>query len=248
MARVGGQVLLPLQVSSPLLQWMKHEKVSHPEKFWQAELPNVFTGIFPDQEGWLENLKTVVNQEWSRLIVAMEDVIKQQSSKYRLLNGIGWRVIHRDHAHLWTVYTASCPLDIAIASTDVAQLHYQINTKKLGRSWEGVWWGGNTSPTAGSHSIWHPGLKSIAAGGTWGLHSDTVEDWWEKASQNSPVAGLFSSGDRLNSIELVKRLASMPDLIETALEQLWGQPVPDSCPWERFPDRSAIAASWVPGR
>lgn len=241
----GGQVLLPLQISSPLLQWMNQESISKPEDFWKAELPNVFTGIFPQQDNWLDHLKQIVSQEWSRFIQALESEVIKEAPK--LLNGQGWKVIHRDHAHLWTVYTASCPLNIATASVDVAQLHYQMNTQKLGRAWQGVWWGGKTSPTAGSHSIWHPGLKSINAGGTWGINAETLESWWEKASQNSPVAGLFSSGDRLNSIELVKRLASIPDVIEPTLAKLWGNPVPVGCPWDRFPDRSVIAASWIPG-
>jgi hypothetical protein len=240
----GGHILLPLQVSCPLLQWMKQETVSNPEDFWKAELPNVFTGTFPEPENWLDNLKQQVTQEWSRFVLALEQEVVRIAP--HLLNGQGWKVIHRDHAHLWTVYTAACPLDIETASRDADRLHRQISTQKLGRSWEGVWWGGKTSPTAGSHSVWHPGLKSVAAGGTWGIDSNILETWWENASQNSPVAGLFSSGDRLNSIELVKRLASIPNVIEPTLNKLWGSSVPSPCPWERFPDRSAIAASWVP--
>ena len=242
----GGQVLLPLQVSSPLLRWMKQEPISQLEDFWKAELPNVLTGIFPQQEFWLDTLKQRVTEEWSRFVLALEEEVVRLAP--RLLNGQGWKVIHRDHAHLWTVYTAACPLNITTASRDVAQLHYQVSTQKLGRQWQGVWWGGKTSPTAGSHSVWHPGLKSIAAGGTWGMNVEVLEDWWEKAATNSPLAGLFSSGDRLNSIELVKRLASVKEVIEPTLEKLWGHSVPIPCPWDNFPDRSAVAAAWVPQR
>lgn len=242
----GGQVLLPLQVSSPLLQWMKQEPISTPEDFWKAELPNVLTGIFPQQDGWLETLNQSVSEEWSNFIRALEEEVVRFAP--HLLNGQGWKVIHRDHKHLWTVYTASCPLKVETASQDVANLYHQISTQKLGRQWQGVWWGGKTSPTAGSHSVWHPGLRTITAGGTWGMNSEVLEGWWERAARNSPVAGLFSSGDRLNSIELVKRLASMPEIIEATLEKLWGQEIPSSCPWERFPDRSAVAAAWVPSQ
>ncbi|AFZ49739.1 HD domain-containing protein [Dactylococcopsis salina] len=117
--------------------------------------------------------------------------------------------------------------------------------QKLGRDWQKQWWGGKTSPTAGQLSVWHPGLRRVDQGGTWGLPEDSLKQWWEKIANDSNLAGLFSDSDRLNSIELVKRLASVPDIIEPTLERLWGCE-PPVCPWGKFPDRTAVAAAWIP--
>lgn len=237
----GGKVLLPLHQSSELVNWLRGSDVVS-ERFWQAELPNVFTGLFPHQPNWLENIQDVVKQEWGQLIECLEKSAVAYSP--RLLNGQGWRVIHSDHQYLWSVYAESMPLQVETVSADIDKLHKLIESRKIGRQWQGTWWGGRTSPSDGCLSIWHPGLRLIDRGGTWGLPDRQIEEWWETATEKTRLSGLFSSSDRLNSIELVKRLASVPEIIVPTLERLWGKTPPD-CPWGRFPDRTAIAAAWV---
>ena len=247
-----GFVLLPLHRSSPLLQWIKSGTCGDEKAFWQAELPNVFTGIVPtstpqETEAWLENLKNTVIQEWLDLVQAIEDVVvkRERERPKAYLDGPGWKVIHRDHRHLWSVYYAHAPIPIESENiTDLSdRLHLELEGKKLGREWEGPWWGGRTSPTAGNLSIWHPGLKPIDDGGTWGIPDDQLETWWERIIQHHP--GLFGAEEKLNSIELIKRLASAPHYIEAALRKCWKHQ-PPNCPWERFPDQTAVAAAWVP--
>ena len=250
----GGFVLLPLHRSSPLLQWIKdgtyENQEKDPDSFWQAELPNVFTGIVPtnppqETEAWLENLKKTVIQEWLDLVQAIEDVVvkRERERPKAYLDGPGWKVVHRDHQHLWSVYYAHAPIESENITDLSDRLHLELEGKKLGRKWEGTWWGGRTSPTAGNLSIWHPGLKPIDEGGTWGLPDDQLETWWERIIQHH--SGLFGAEERLNSIELIKRLASAPHYMEAALKKLWEHQPPD-CPWERFPDQTAVAAAWVP--
>jgi CRISPR-associated protein Cmr2 len=236
----GGKVLLPLHQSSPFLSWLKGESVD--ETFWQPELPNVITGLFPQQSNWLEDLQQQVNQEWGRFLQQLEAVSVKYESK--LLNGIGWRVIHQDHQHLWSTYTSQNSFNSNSITEVVSSLHQTLEAQKIQRQWEGNWWGGRTSPSAGCLSIWHPGLKPVNQGGIWGLSDDNLKQWWEKAAEKSRLSGLFSEGDRLNSLEMVKRLASVPEIIESTLEGLWGKK-PPSCPWGRFPDRTAVAAAWV---
>jgi CRISPR-associated protein Cmr2 len=237
----GGQVLLPLHQRCNLVQWLKGE-TSGDETFWQAELPNVVTGLYPDEPGWLARAEATIQAEWSRFIQAMEPAAIEFAPK--VLNGVGWRVIHRDHEYLWSVYGESTSADPAQFQAQIGQLYQQIESRKVSRDWQGTWWGGRTSPTAGSLSVWHPGLQPIHSGGTWGLPSTDLEAWWAKAVKSS-LGGLFSGGDRLNSLELVKRLASVPDIIVPLLQRLWNRQ-PPPCPWGRFPDRAAIAAAWVP--
>ncbi|EAW36775.1 type III-B CRISPR-associated protein Cas10/Cmr2 [Lyngbya sp. PCC 8106] len=237
----GGQVLLPLHHSSPLLRWL-HGETGIDETFWQAELPNVLTGLFPDEPQWWDNCKQIISTEWGRFLQQLEQAAIAHN---RYLNGVGWQVILADHHYFWTIYGDSQPLRPDRAVEDIEQLHQRLEAAKLGRNWRGTWWGGRTSPSAGSLSIWHPGLKPIDRGGTWGLPNSTLNQWWEKIAENSRLSGLFSRSDRLNSIEMVKRLASVPEIICPTLERLWGKKPPD-CPWERFPDRTAAAAAWIP--
>lgn len=245
-----GFVLLPLHRSSPLLQWIKSGTCQNEEAFWRAELPNVFTGIVPtstpqETEAWLENLKKTVVQEWLDLVKAIEDVVvkRERERPKAYLDGPGWQVVHRDHQHLWSVYCSHSPIESENITDISDRLHQELESKKLGRKWEGTWWGGRTSPTAGNLSIWHPGLKPINDGGTWGLPDEQLEAWWEKIILHH--SGLFGAEEKLNSIELIKRLASAPHYIEAALKKRWGHQPPD-CPWERFPDQTAVAAAWVP--
>ncbi|MFB2976536.1 type III-B CRISPR-associated protein Cas10/Cmr2 [Microseira sp. BLCC-F43] len=237
----GGKVLLPLHQSSELINWL-WGTTSGTEKFWQAELPNVVTGLYPDEPDWLQRREAVIKDEWQRFLAALEDSAIDQDP--RLLNGQGWRVIHLDHQYLWSVYAESTSINMATVSEDIDKLHKRIESRKIGRQWQGTWWGGRTSPRDGCLSIWHPGLRLIYQGGTWGLPDDQIKSWWERATQESKFQGLFSQSDRLNSIELVKRLASVPEIIEPTLERLWDK-TPPNCPWERFPDRTAAAAAWV---
>ncbi len=239
----GGKVLLPLHHSSEFLNWLE-EKPVNAEKFWQAELPNVITGLHPNSPDWLSNFSNVLYQEWGKFIECLENVVINYSPK--LLNGQGWRVIRSDNQYLWSVYAETKSFQIETVSKDIESLHQLIESRKVGRQWEGTWWGGRTSPSDGCLSIWHPGLRLVyQEGGTWGLPHHQIEEWWKRAAEESRLSGLFSSDDRLNSIELVKRLASVPEIIEPTLEQLWGKK-PPACPWERFPDRTAVAAAWVP--
>ncbi|MFB6290709.1 MAG: type III-B CRISPR-associated protein Cas10/Cmr2 [Candidatus Bipolaricaulia bacterium] len=241
----GGCMLLPLHLNSPLVNWLNGKQAD--TEFWQAELPNVFTGLFPETEGWLDKAQNLISEEWQRFVAALEQSAVEYHSK--LLNGQGWQVIRQDHQYLWSVYAESASLqnngNAGNLATVAASLHQQIEAQKLGRNWQKKWWGGRTSPTAGQLSTWHPGLLPVDKGGTWGLPDSALREWWERAAQESRLSGLFSDSDRLNSIELVKRLASVPDIIEPTLERLWGSR-PPSCPWERFPDRTAVAAAWVP--
>lgn len=244
----GGKVLLPLHRNSPLVNWLHNSSDSIGEEFWRAELPNVVTGLFPDDQGWLNHIRHILISEWSNLIHNLESVAIAHEP--RVLNGIGWRVIHGDNQNLWSVYTAETVLQVDTIIEQIKDLHQQIESQKIGRHWQGKWWGGRTSPSAGHFSAWHPGLQPIEKGGIWGLPDEQITQWWEGAVEKSQqtsfsrLAGLFSSGDRLNSLEMVKRLASVPEIIMPTLEQIWGKS-PPPCPWERFPDRTAIAASWV---
>jgi CRISPR-associated protein Cmr2 len=159
----GGVVLLPRHQGVDLVGWLRDPVYAGGEGFWRAELPNVLTGLHPEQPGWIEEQRQVIRQEWSRLIAALEEVVVERYPK--LLNGIGWRVIHRDHACLWTVYAESEPMQVEGLSEQIGGLHGQIEARKLARQWQYPWWGGRTSPTAGSLSTWHPGLKPLDQGG-----------------------------------------------------------------------------------
>ena len=239
----GGCMLLPLHLDSPLNNWLKGEGKVDPALYWQAEFPNVFTGLFPKDSHWFTQAQQIITEEWQRFVQALENSAVSYS---KLLNGQGWKVIQQDHRYLWSVYGECAPLESANNIATLAEkLHQSIDGHKLGRHWQKQWWGGRTSPTAGQLSIWHPGLLPVNRGGTWGLPDDTLKQWWEQLAGNSSLAGLFSSSDRLNSIEMVKRLASVPDIIEPTLKELWQQ-APPSCPWGRFPDRAAVAAAWIP--
>jgi len=244
---LGGKVLLPLHRSSDLVKWLRGTNSIDPERFWQAELPNVITGLHPATPNWLENIQRVVNQEWDRFLRKLEQVVVVRYPN--LLNGPGWRVIHNDHQYLWSTYTKSTQFEFATITQDIDQLHKNIESEKIGRKWEGTWWGGFTSPSDGCLSIWHPGLRLITEGGTWGLSQNQIQEWWEnqavqKTHDLEQLQGLFSSSDRLNSIELVKRLASVPEIIQPTLKRLW-EKTPPHCPWGKFPDRTAVAAAWV---
>jgi hypothetical protein len=238
----GGVVLLPRHQGVDLVQWLRDPDYPGGEGFWRAELPNVLTGLHPSQPEWIESQRQVIRQEWSRLIAVLEEVVVERFPK--LLNGIGWRVIHRDHACLWTVYAESEPMQAEGLSEQIGRLHGQIEARKLARQWQYPWWGGRTSPTAGSLSTWHPGLKPLDQGGTWGMPDEQLQSWWERVADRSGLAGLFSKDERLNSLEMVKRLASAPDVMELVLQRLWGKK-PPACPWERFPDQTATAAAWI---
>ncbi len=237
----GGKVLLPLHRTVPLVKWLQGDSVD--ERFWQPELPNIVTGLFPNQPAWLDHMKTTVVTQWGRLLEVLEQAAIRFDSQF--LNGIGWRVIHSDHRYLWSVYTAGTTLDIDNIGNNLKTLYQSLESQKTSRSWQGNWWGGKTSPSAGCLSQWHPGLKPVELGGLWGLPDDTLTQWWEKAATDSHLAGLFSESDRLNSLEMVKRIASVPEIIEPTLAQLWGYR-PPNCPWGKFPDRTAIAAAWIP--
>jgi hypothetical protein len=239
----GGKVLLPLHYSSDLIKWFRGSESVNAERFWQAELPNVITGLHPEEPNWLENIQLVINQEWGRFLEGFEqEVIKKYPN---LLNGQGWRVIHHDHQYFWSVYAKSGQLQVGRIAEEIDSLHQYIESEKIGRKWQSTWWGGRTSPSDGCLSIWHPGLRLITQGGTWGLPDNQIKEWWEeKATEKTRLSGLFSSSDRLNSIELVKRLASVPEIIQPTLQCLWGK-TPPPCPWAIFPDRTAVAAAWV---
>lgn len=238
----GGCMLLPLHLDSSLMNWLKGEDGVDSQLFWQAEFPNVFTGLFPDEEGWFTEAKNLLQQEWQRFVRELEN---SAIAYNRLLDGHGWKVIHLDQQHLWSVYGEASKIEGENLADLADSLHKSIDGHKLGRNWQKQWWGGRTSPTAGQLSVWHPGLRPVHQGGTWGLPEDTLKQWWEKIANDSSLAGLFTDSDRLNSIELVKRLASVPDIIEPTLERLWGRK-PPSCPWGKFPDRAAVAAAWIP--
>lgn len=238
----GGVILLPRHRDVELLSWLKGSDSVGSERFWRAELPNVMTGLHPGGVEWLRAFEGVIAQEWGRLITALEQVVVKFYPQ--LLNGIGWRVIHRDHRQLWTVYGESEALQIEGLSAQIGGLHRRIEERKLARQWRYPWWGGRTSPSMGSHSTWHPGLKPLDQGGTWGIPDEQLNTWWERVGGKSGLAGLFSVDERLNSLEMVKRLASAPVLIEGTLAAIWGRQ-PPPCPWERFPDQTATAAAWI---
>lgn len=248
----GGHVLLPLHHSSPLLLWIRDPSSTLVSGFWQAELPNVFTGIVPttttqETENWLQDLRQQVLGSWLSLVQAVETVVvsREQNNPRRYLDGIGWQVMHRDHRHLWSIYYTYSAIHDQNITTISEKLHQELESKKLGRQWQNTWWGGMTSPTAGALSVWHPGLNPIHRNGTWGLPNQQLESWWQNLIQHH--SGLFSPEERLNSLELFKRLASFPQYIESALEYIWGGR-PPVCPWERFPDQTAVAASWIPSQ
>ncbi|MCS7226927.1 MAG: hypothetical protein NZ821_08055, partial [Gloeomargarita sp. SKYB31] len=238
----GGVVLLPRYRGVELWEWLQDSSFVGSERFWRAELPNVMTGLHPGGVEWLREFEGVIAQEWERLIMALEQVVVKRYPQF--LDGIGWRVIHRDHRQLWTVYGESEVLEMEGLSRQIARLHRRIEERKLARQWRYPWWGGRTSPSMGSHSIWHPGLKPLDQGGTWGIPDEQLDTWWERVASKSGLAGLFSKDERLNSLEIVKRLASTPELIEDTLAELWGK-TPPPCPWGRFPDQTATAAAWI---
>jgi hypothetical protein len=244
----GGCMLLPLHLNSALSNWLRGETSVDPQMFWQAEFPNVFTGLFPGDDDWFSQAQQIISEEWQRFISTLEESAIAHN-KYKLINGQGWQVIRADHQHLWSVYGECASLEKAEALGSLASLadslHKTIEGSKLGRNWHKPWWGGKTSPTSGELSIWHPGLKPVNRGGTWGLPDSSLKEWWEKIAGDNSLGGLFSDSDRLNSIELVKRLASVGEIIEPTLERLWGRK-PPKCPWEKFPDRTAVAAAWIP--
>lgn len=255
----GGNVLLPLHFSVPLVQWLQGtmpENERDSMRFWQAELPNVITGIFPNKSDWLEEIREIVRIEWIRFLKELDRSANKYSND--LFRGIGWQVIYSNNQHLWSIYSDSCPLNLDSIAQDIQQLHQSIEAQKIGRSWTKDWWAGRTSPSAGELSIWHQGLKPIAKKGLWGLPDKELNKWWENLSQTGKtdstednnqqsLIGLFSKSDRLNGIELVRRLSSVPHIIEPTLKQLWHtDPSPPRCPWGTFPDRTAVAAAWIP--
>lgn len=238
----GGRVLLPLHQTTSLVQWLNAQQADG-NSFWRAELPNVIVGLHPEGAKWIKRLENEVTDEWGRLLKHLEQAAVKHSSAF--LDGIGWRVIHRDNKHFWSVYSETAPIHPENASETVAELYQRLESQKTGRKWEGPWWGGRTSPTAGNLSVWNPGLKPFDEGGTWGLPDEQLNNWWERVAKEKSLSGLFSVDERLNSIEMVKRLASVPEIITPALKTLWQKELPSACPWGRFPDRTASAAVWV---
>ncbi|MCT7992436.1 Cas10/Cmr2 second palm domain-containing protein [Laspinema olomoucense] len=243
-----GRVLFPLHDSSDLLNWL-HGKTVDYEKFWRAELPNVVTGLYTERKNWIKEIETLVQDEWVRFTKKLEQVTINHPNFKNLINGPGWQVIHRDAHYQWSVYVESIELRTERVTEDIKKLHKRIDADKLSRNWEKSWWGGRTSPSDGCLSIWHPGLKPIDCGGTSGLPKAEVDRWWKTLASSDNLDkfyALFSESDRLNSLELVKRLASIPEIIQPTLAELWpDRPPLYSCPWGTFPDRPAIAATWV---
>ncbi|MDY7012420.1 MAG: type III-B CRISPR-associated protein Cas10/Cmr2 [Cyanobacteriota bacterium] len=220
------------------------------KRFWQAELPNVITGLLPELENIEETLANIVREEWGELIRCLEEATREYDRIHhnpRLLDGIGWRALRDNHRYLWSVYVEIDSFAPATARETSKTLHEKLEADKLARNWQGTGWGGRTSPTAGSLSVWHPGLRPFRDKGKWGLPPEQLDQWWTRAAAESRLSNLFSTSDRLNSIELVKRLASIPEIIERTLHLCWGKE-PPSCPWDRFPDRAATAAAWVTQR
>ena len=289
----GGKILLPRHQNSALLQWMRGDKSStalDSNDFWRAELPNVFTGLHPGGQDWLDAFEQVVWEEWLEFVKSLKGAVKKLKDKedsefqkyiqrtsekltpkkikekerqrcgYKYLWGKdGWDVIFRDHQYLWSVYARCKPLQLGSLSEDIDSLHRDIEADKNGRRWQASWWGGRTSRSDGAMSIWHPGLRPIDRGGTWGLPDQTLNPWWQRLATESKLKQIFSSSDRLNSIELIKRLASIPEVMEGTLCLRWKPdeadedherkirlfPAQEEEQWERFPDRTAAAASWV---
>ncbi|MDB9315013.1 type III-B CRISPR-associated protein Cas10/Cmr2 [Spirulina sp. CS-785/01] len=245
----GGFVLLPRHRPTPLSRWLQGETLpaSESDLFWQPELPNIITGLHPCKEGWLAEIEAQLQAEWSRFVECLETATlayDRHKHQRRLLDGVGWKVIKDNNRYLWSVYGETAPFDPDTLSDTSRHLHQKLESDKLSRNWRGRWWAGRTSPSAGSLSIWHPGLRPMDDRGKWGIPRAALEEWWGRTVQEKGLEGLFSESDRLNSIELVKRLASVPEIIEPTLEHLWQQ-TPPPCPWGRFPDRTAIAAAWV---
>lgn len=258
--KAGGKILLPWHHDSDLVKWLKEPNevpFKKYDRFWQAELPNVILGLYPAEEGWLQKQSSVIQDEWKEFLKCLEKAVieLEKGNKKQLLNGQGWKVVHNDAKYLWSVYTAprsessqGCVLNRDTVVEDIKNLHQQIEADKNARNWEGTWWSGLTSPSSGALSVWHPGLRLVhAEGGTWGLPKEELDSWWQRAAsdEESLFAGVFSSSDRLNSIELIKRLASVPKVIELTLQKRWYEKPPENKVWEHFPDRTSTAAAWV---
>ncbi|VEP14891.1 conserved hypothetical protein [Hyella patelloides LEGE 07179] len=242
-----GKVLMPLTYNCKLSKWLSNER-EYPitEEFWRASLPNVITGLH-SQDNWQEIAKSLVREEWQKLVKNLETVTIRPENYRHSINGIGWKTIKRDCDCLWSVYSDSFPLDPSTLPETISQLHQRIDTQKQGRRWNKSWWAGRTSPTDASLSIWHPGMQPIdnpQGKGRWGMPYGELNLWWEKLASSHRKTGIFDSSDRLNSLELIKRLSSLPKIIEPTLEQIWSRK-PPLCPWERFPDSSAAAATWI---
>ena len=245
-----GRVLLPLTSDCELLQWLNSAETYQPNaaKFWRASLPNVITGLHPPNPDWHKLCRNLVREEWMRLIENLETITVHHPNYQKLINGVGWKVIKRDCQYLWSVYSDSLSLDKTRVAETIARLHQRIEAQKQGRTWEGTWWGGRTSPSDGRLSIWHPGLQPIDnPQGKWGMPYGELNRWWSALAEWENLSGMFSSSDRLNSLELIRRLSSFPDIIEATLERIWHKS-PPQCPWGRFPDRTAAAATWVVDR
>ncbi len=247
---LGGKVLLPLTYNCQLLDWMCARLENYEgDKFWRASLPNVITGLLPPQDNWQETSKQIVTDAWNVLIRSLETATIRQNDYNNLFYGVGWKVIKKDCEHLWSTYSALEPFNADNISQAIARTHLTIEAKKQGRSWEKMWWAGRTSPSAGELSIWHQGLQPIDSEnnrGLWGLSDRALTQWFNSvaAPEENDLAGVFSYSDRLNSIEMVKRLASTPEIINETLKLIWHKDAPP-CPWDRFPDRTAAAASWI---
>ena len=243
-----GRVLLPLTSDCELLQWLNSaEETYNPNtaKFWRASLPNVITAIHPPHPDWQKICQEIVREEWMRLIENLETVVIRHPNYEKLIDGVGWKVIKRDCQYLWSAYSDSLLLDPANIAENMTRLHQRIEAQKQQRNWQGTWWGGRTSPSDGRLSIWHPGMQPIDnPKGRWGMPYGELNRWWEALAQRENLSGMFSSSDRLNSLELIRRLSSFPDIIEATLARIWHKQMPE-CPWGRFPDRTAAAATWI---
>ena len=247
-----GIVLMPLSLDCDLSRWLNSPISYQPDgSFWRASLPNVITGLH-SLDNWQETCDNLVREEWQKLVEKLETTVVYHEDYRRLINGVGWKVIKGDCQHLWSVYSDSLPLpsDSDRISATITLLHQRIEAQKQGRSWQKTWWAGRTSPSDARLSIWHPGMQPIdnpEGKGRWGMPYGELNRWWEKVATRSQTTGIFSSSDRLNSIELLKRLASLSEIIESTLEKIWVE-TPPECPWKRFPDRTAAAATWIVDR
>lgn len=250
-AELGGKVLLPLTHNCELLDWMFEQKSSYEgDRFWQSSLPNVITGLLPAQDNWQKTSKQIVVEEWTKFIRRLETAVVHHPHYNRLFYGVGWQVIKKDCQHLWSVYSAMESFEFSNISQAIAVTHQTIEAKKQGRDWQKLWWGGRTSPSAGQLSIWHQGLKPVDTEknqGLWGLPERIIDQWCSDLAdaRRNKLAGVFSYSDRLNSIEMVKRLASVPELMDQTLKLIWQQNNAPPCPWDRFPDRTATSAVWI---
>ena len=247
---LGGRVLMPLTVNCELSKWLAAGgEYPLKEDFWLASLPNVIIGLH-SQDDWQEVAKNLVTEEWQKLVENLETVVVHQEMYQKLINGIGWKTIKRDCEYLWSVYSDSLPLNSSTVTETITQLHKIIEDQKQGRRWQKTWWAGRTSPSDASLSVWHPGMQPIdnsEGKGRWGMPYGELNRWWEKVARLHRATGIFSSSDRLNSLELFRRLSSLSTIIEPTLERIW-QKKPRSCPWDRFPDSSAAAATWIVGK